>query len=91
MEELDKAQKEQDSLQDELEAMRESLDVASREFNNCWANLDGASTEMATAGHSTKERASICGRHARGYPNSNARPTTIMKGPGLTGSGTDVL
>ena len=35
--ELDKAQKEQVRLQDELEVTRESMDIASREFSNCWA------------------------------------------------------
>ena len=42
MEELDKAQKEQDRLQDKLEARGESMGIASREFTNCWAHLDTA-------------------------------------------------
>ena len=54
MEELDKAQKDQDRLQDELEATRESMDMASREFTKCWAHLNTApSGRLATARHST--------------------------------------
>ena len=49
MEELDKAQK--DRLQDELEATRESMDIASRKFTNCWAHLK--TRESATVEHST--------------------------------------
>ena len=47
MEELDKAQKEQDRLQDEPEATRESMDIASREFTNCWAHLNTAFREVS--------------------------------------------
>ena len=40
--ELDKGQKDQDRLQDELEATRESMAIASREFTKCRVHLDGA-------------------------------------------------
>ena len=46
MEELDKAQKDRDRLLDELEATRESMDIASREFTNCWAHLNGTFREV---------------------------------------------
>ena len=38
MEEFDKAQKDQDRLQDELEFTCESMVTASKEFTNCWAS-----------------------------------------------------
>ena len=46
MEELDKAQKDQDRLQDELEFTCESMVTASKEFTNCWPNLKGAFREV---------------------------------------------
>ena len=47
MEELDKAQKHQDRSQDEMEATLESMDIASRDFTNCWAHLNGAFWEVS--------------------------------------------
>ena len=46
MEELDKAQKDQDRLQDELEATCDSMVTVSKEFTNCWATLNGALREV---------------------------------------------
>ena len=47
MEELDKAQKDQDRLQDEMEVTCESMVAASKEHTNCWANfLNGAFREV---------------------------------------------
>ena len=46
MGELDKARKDQDRLQDELEATCESMVDASKEYTNCWANLNGALREV---------------------------------------------
>ena len=46
MEEVDKAQKDQDRLQDELEATCESMVIASREFTNCWALHEVASANL---------------------------------------------
>ena len=46
MEEFDKAQKDQDRVQDELEAACESTVAASQEDTNCWANLNGALREI---------------------------------------------
>ena len=45
--ELDKAQKHQDGSQNEMEATRESMDIASRDFTNCWAHLNGAFREVS--------------------------------------------
>ena len=45
MKELNKTQKDQDRLRDEMEVTRESTDIASREFTYCWAHLD---TKSAT-------------------------------------------
>ena len=47
MEELDKAQKHQHRSQDEMEATRESMDIVSRDFTNCWAHLNGAFREVS--------------------------------------------
>ena len=47
MKELDKAQKRQDRSQDEMEATLESMDIASRDFTNCWAHLNGAFREVS--------------------------------------------
>ena len=47
MEELDKAQKHQHRSQDEMEATRESMDIASRDFTNCWAHLNGGFREVS--------------------------------------------
>ena len=47
MEELDKAQNDQDHLQDELEATRESMGIASKEFTNCWAHLNTGFREVS--------------------------------------------
>ena len=41
-EELDRAHKDQDRLQDELEFTCEGVDTASKEFANCWALLNAA-------------------------------------------------
>ena len=47
MGEPDKAhQKDQERLQDELEATCESMVAASKECTNCWANLNGALREV---------------------------------------------
>ena len=42
MEEFDKAQKDQDRLQDELAFTTESMVFAFKEFTNCWAIHDAA-------------------------------------------------
>ena len=50
MEELDKTQKEQDRLHDEMEATCESMVAASKEYTNCWAILNGAFRRSTIAG-----------------------------------------
>ena len=46
MEELGKAQKDQDRLHDEAEVTCESMVAASNEYATCWANLNGAFREV---------------------------------------------
>ena len=84
MEELDKAQKEQDPLQDELEATRGSMDIASREFTNCWAHLDTAFREISNcrALHDV-----TCADLNRAY----AKPAMPTKRPSPTKSDVDEL
>ena len=48
-EELDRAQKDQDRLQDELECSCEDLATASKEFSNCWAAHKAASAKLSSA------------------------------------------
>ena len=51
-------QKEQNRPQDELDATRESMDIVSREFTNCWAHLNTAFRSQRTK-HSTMSRVSL--------------------------------
>ena len=39
VEELDKAQKDEDRLHDEMEGTCESMAAASKKYTSCWANL----------------------------------------------------
>ena len=48
-EELDRAQKDQDRLQDELECSCEDLATACKEFSNCWATHEAASAKLSSA------------------------------------------
>ena len=54
-EELDKAQKDQDRLQDELEATCESMVIASREFSNCRAPHEVTCVDLKKACEWTAE------------------------------------
>ena len=55
-EELDRAQKDQDRLQDELECACEDLATASREFSNCRATVDAASAKLSSAFREDRNR-----------------------------------
>ena len=47
--ELDRAQKDQDRLQDELDCSCDDLATASREFSNCWATHEAATAKLSSA------------------------------------------
>ena len=49
VEELDRAEKDQDRLQDELECTCEDLAIVSKEFSNCWATHEAASAQLSSA------------------------------------------
>ena len=59
MEEFDKAQKDRDGLQDELEATCGSMVAASKEHTNCWENLNAPSGRFSTAEYFTWQHAPI--------------------------------
>ena len=56
--ELDRAQKDQDRLQDKLDCSCEDLATASREFSNCWATQEAANAKLSSASRE------VCNRRA---------------------------
>ena len=55
VDELAAAQQRQARFQDELKCTRESLDIAYRELNNCWAHQDVACDDLEDARKRTLE------------------------------------
>ena len=59
--ESDRAQKDQDRLQDELDCSCEDLATVSREFPNCWATQEAANAKLSCNRHAAHE--AICVEH----------------------------